>query len=402
MIVQASGNLSVISFLSSNMKQCQECLRSVVCLCHIDQHIEKLRVTAASSMLRKLITSICISVFLFLRLHGWLPPIVEVCAVVLLLVDASPLRRRELIIEAFMYVAVLLSVPWLGWRIGCILSRTSVALVTLMLFHRNVVFHLLASLPIVLFSSSRVDGGISMESVIGMLLGVLLVLCWSEFTPLVENRFIKWLRSLAVSEASKWLLVESGFIFAHQVKDNDKDLTPAEAKELGDVDEEFSRVPQHLSCIAVLSFISFQYAVLDAPVTLFAAVVVVLHLITFTIDPSAARWFALRVKYLDGLALSQYFVLGGTTAAHHLERRLPSWDLHRENLTVACIASCIVIAWFAVGGVLWLTPYPATLFMLVDFGMLGWIVPAVLSQKLFSGAFSLMCAVSLMLVFGCA
>jgi hypothetical protein len=331
-----------------------------------------------------------------------LHPFVEGCVAVILVVDASPLRRREFILESLVYTAAILSIPWLGWRLGCMLSRSALGLVSmLVLFEKgHLLTNIAVSVAVLFMAFGRVDGGMSVESISGAWLAVMFVLCWSEFSPLEENRFVKWIRALIVSEACKWSLVESGLIFAFQVKD-DREVTLTEAQELEEVDEEFSRVPQHLICIITLIVVSLHYLVLDTPVTLLAAIIVVLHFMVFMIDPPSGRWFVLRVSYLDGLSFTTHFVKAGNHLAHYFDRRYPA-RVSFDRLVSLCAVMCVLVACGLAALLLWATPYPAQLFSIINFGMIGWIVPAALSQKLFSGAFSFICAISLMLMFACA
>lgn len=378
-----------------------------MCLCGASNGVDQLLTWVQESVQRRVAVCVAVALFCVLRTRGVVPPVVELIVAVIAAIDVAPLRRRETVLEALLYAGALHLLPWLGWRIGTILCRTLCCLAAVRLIGQSAraSMTLVALLSLAACAGLLLEGGVGVESVVGAYLGAMALIVWSEALPTDSGRKVKLSRSLILGETFKWLLLKTGMIFALQVLDKDREVSASDAQELAEVDEEFAQVPQHFGCCLILGGLVGLYTTSGAPVSTFASIGIVAHLIVVAIDAPSSHWVPLRVGYLRGASkVATYLTSGSALIASVASSRLPqAMTCFPQAFTdVVWTVVAAAGAWLIASLVLWWTTVPTVLVGSLNHALLGWIVVAALSQKLFSPAFCFMCTASMSLVFACS
>lgn len=368
------------------MPACSVCLRSICCVCKLADRVEEASGVVFQSRFGSwsAVGLRVVLVYLMARVTGVLDYSLEGLLVPLLLIDASPLQRKEFAMESALLAAVLSCVPFIGPVCNAAATALTAAMVlpavllpsrphdgddvALLFLRRGVGCAVFAVL--LLNGEPSCDSGF-LSSLRGWFLCIAL-LWWSDCSSETTlGGLILYCRARLLHKVMHFVGVDVGLLYALRLDEES-------------AEDQWPVVPQHVSCMALLgtSLLLIGYA--RIPLLWLCAILIDVGLMCRILHVDEGPSIACRVHAPIPAAFANAAQTAGTAL---LEQVVAGrWQSIGVNVCIAAAAACAKTSLALL--LMAATSETPAVVPNVTAGAAAWLVLAALSQRSFSKPFA--------------
>lgn len=422
------------------LQPCDECLRTMVCICSHPSSSDRLwcswaatRIRCATSTARWSVI-LLVAVYLALRAVGVLAtPVMEALATIVILVDGAPLQSTALVMESILVTVLVRAIPFSTLVTNSVASSVLFAcLCSVVSSERR---DDSGSTPLPKISSARGtlvagvwytlvtlgsackgrgshdDDGLGIISFLAsMLIPAVLIVASELYGDVIasssdeENghlRPLKYCRAVIVSWWYRFAVVRTGLLFALKLPSDD-----AATGEEGSLESTFSAFPQYVGCIAIAVFQVLAHFYLGIPIVFYASCLVSLQIGLIACGREDLfplnGWHGMRYQWNPECV--------GRVASFLAAGIVRSCDRFLPNVSMSMSYCCSreyplivpLVAWGVVqlaGAIALACSLDGIVLLLIAMGFASWNLCAILSNKHFGTGFVLAMVTSVVLLY---